>query len=87
MQCCGAGAGRSRGFLAGTRADLKFELEPEPIFLGRLRLLFWQVKLYIFLYTVIKSTGTYLLTLPTVSIKYIKLDTGTFFETEYIYFF
>ena len=27
-QCCGAGAGRSRGFLAGVGADLKFELEP-----------------------------------------------------------
>ena len=39
-QCCGAGAGRSRGFLAGAGADLKLELEPEPIFLGRLRLLF-----------------------------------------------
>ena len=39
-------AGRSRGFLAGARAgaDLKFDLEPEPIFLGRLQLLFWQVK-------------------------------------------
>ena len=35
-QCCGAGVGRSRGFLAGAGADLKFELEPEPIFLGRL---------------------------------------------------
>ena len=33
---------RSRGFLAGTGADLKFE--PEPIFVGRLRHLFWQVK-------------------------------------------
>ena len=35
-QCCGAG--QSRGFLAGAEAgaDLKFELEPEPIFLGRL---------------------------------------------------
>ena len=35
-QCCGAG--KSRGFLAGAEAgaDLKFELEPEPIFLGRL---------------------------------------------------
>ena len=40
-QCCGAGAGRSRGFLAGAGADLKFELQPEPIFLGRLRLLFF----------------------------------------------
>ena len=39
-QCCGAGAGRSRGFLAGARADLKFKLESEPIFWGRLRLLF-----------------------------------------------
>ena len=29
-QCCEAGAGRSRGFLAGAGADLKFELEPEP---------------------------------------------------------
>ena len=27
-------------FLAKAGADLKFELEPEPIFLGRLRLLF-----------------------------------------------
>ena len=29
-QCCGAGAGRSRGFLAWAGADLQFELEPEP---------------------------------------------------------
>ena len=34
------GAGRSRSFLAGDGADLKFELQPEPIFLGQLRLLF-----------------------------------------------
>ena len=40
MQCCGDGAGRSRSFLVGAGADLKFELDPEPIFLGRLRLLF-----------------------------------------------
>ena len=44
MECnnqrCGSGAGWSRGFLAEAGADLKFELEPEPIFLGRLRLLF-----------------------------------------------
>ena len=33
---------RSRGFLAG--ADLKFDLEPEPVFWSRFRLLFWQVK-------------------------------------------
>ena len=45
MECnnqrCGSGAGWSRGFLAEAGADLKFELEPEPIFLGRLRLLFF----------------------------------------------
>ena len=38
-QCCGAG--RSRGFLAGAGADLKFELEPEPQSMGRLQLLFF----------------------------------------------
>ena len=38
QQCCGAG--RSRGFLAGAGAALKSELEPEPIFSGRLRPLF-----------------------------------------------
>ena len=32
---------RSRGFLAESGADLKFELEPGPIFLGRLRLLYF----------------------------------------------
>ena len=32
QQCCGAGAA------------LKLELKPEPTFLGRLRLHFWQVK-------------------------------------------
>ena len=37
MQCYGAVAGRSRGFLAGAGADLKFELEPEANFLVRLR--------------------------------------------------
>ena len=31
-QRCGAGAGWSRGFLAGAGADLKFELELEPTF-------------------------------------------------------
>ena len=36
--------GRSPDFLAGAGADLKFELEPEPIFLGQLWLHFWQVK-------------------------------------------
>ena len=54
---------RSRGFLAESGADLKFELEPESIFLDRLRLLFLVSKkrndfkilifhciLYIFLY-------------------------------------
>ena len=68
-QCCGAG--QSRGFLAGAEAgaDLKFELEPEPIFLGRLRLLFlasekrnylkmffFHCILYIFLYNSVNST-------------------------------
>ena len=31
-QCCGAGADRSRGFWVGAVADLKFNLEPEPIY-------------------------------------------------------
>ena len=31
-QCCGAGADRSRGFWVGAGADLKFNLEPEPIY-------------------------------------------------------
>ena len=39
-QCCGAG--RSQGFLAGAGADLKFELETEPIFWGRLQLLLFK---------------------------------------------
>ena len=39
-QCCGAGAGRSQGFLGGAGTDLKFDLKPEPIILGPLRLLF-----------------------------------------------
>ena len=43
-QCCGAGADRNRGFCAVAGADLKFELEPEPNILGRLRLMFLQVK-------------------------------------------
>ena len=38
QQCCGAG--RSRGFLARAGAALKSELEPEPIFSGRLWPLF-----------------------------------------------
>ena len=47
-QCCGAG--RSRGFLAGAWADLKFELEPELIFLGR------QVKNKKMLFFIVYST-------------------------------
>ena len=35
----------ARGFLAGAGADLKFDLEPEGAnILGRLWLLFWQLK-------------------------------------------
>ena len=44
MQCCRAGAGRSRGFLAGEGADLKFLLEPEPIFWVGSSLVFLQLK-------------------------------------------
>ena len=44
QQCCGAG--RSRGFLAGARADLNLIWSRNRSqFLGRLRLLFWQVKM------------------------------------------
>ena len=43
-QCCGAGVGRSQRFLAGAGADLKFELEPEPIFWVGSGSFFWQVK-------------------------------------------
>ena len=42
-QCCGAGASRSRGLLAGAGADLKFDLEPEPIFWFGSGSFFWQV--------------------------------------------
>ena len=35
---------RSRGFLARAGADLKFELEPEPIFCVGFGSFFWQVK-------------------------------------------
>ena len=40
-QC--SGAGRSRGFLAEAGADLKFELEPEPIMWVGFGSFFWQV--------------------------------------------
>ena len=69
FQCCGAG--RRWDFLAGADLNLKFELEPEPISLGRLRLLFLasekrnDLKIfiflcirYIFLYNKLYGTGT-----------------------------
>ena len=45
-QYCGASADRSRGFfLAGAGADLKFDLEPDPIFWVVYGSFFWQLSI------------------------------------------